>query len=212
MGLNLKIYKFIQNEAMELKNRISRELFFWKRRIARILGKGIALMIRLLPISVLWKGEILNQIFLIGVLDYKRKNRILLKVNSFTNAVRLKIKEQETVRWLEEYLKVGEVFYDIGANNGTFSLIAKEINGGKNEVYAFEPGFSNFNVLCENIFLNHSQKLIKSFNVALSDKTGLLPFVYSSISSGAAMHVLEKSLPSDKSLYQYVISYRIDDF
>ena len=36
-------------------------------------------------------------------------------------------KEPDTVRWIEEYLSEGDVFYDIGANVGAYSLVAASI-------------------------------------------------------------------------------------
>lgn len=46
--------------------------------------------------------------------------------------------EKESVKLWIELCKCSEIIFDIGANTGMYSLIAKTINPGAN-VYAFEP-------------------------------------------------------------------------
>ena len=70
-------------------------------------------------------------------------------------------KEPETVRWVETHLKSGQVFYDIGANVGAYSLIAAKYHHGTVTIYAFEPALQNFPLLVENIRRNGCHKIIK---------------------------------------------------
>jgi FkbM family methyltransferase len=60
-------------------------------------------------------------------------------------------KEPCTIAWIDSFKK-GEVFYDIGANVGGYSIWAAKRRGVK--VYAFEPEASNYAVLCKNMTLN----------------------------------------------------------
>ena len=64
-------------------------------------------------------------------LDYRR-HRILLHADSPLGLYRARAcqKEPETVRWIEEFVRPGDVFYDIGANVGAYSLIASKYCGG----------------------------------------------------------------------------------
>lgn len=64
-------------------------------------------------------------------------------------------------------LEEGGVFFDIGANIGSYSLIASEQE--KAIVYAFEPHPVTFHFLKENIELNRRQN-IQTFNVALGSE------------------------------------------
>ena len=79
-------------------------------------------------------------------------------------------KEPETVAWITSFDK-GEVFYDIGANVGMYSLYCASINPYAH-IYAFEPVPSNHWRLVQNIQLNRFQN-IHALNMALADKTCL---------------------------------------
>ena len=97
-------------------------------------------------------------------------------------------KEPWTVRWIQEHVHRGDVFYDIGANVGAFSLIAAVGRGAT--VVAFEPGYATFARLCENIQLNACGPAIVPVPLPLSDATGLLSFTYRSLEPGQSRHAL----------------------
>lgn len=59
--------------------------------------------------------------------------------------------EVEVEQALLQYLHKGDVFVDIGAHIGTFSLLAAHIVGIKGHVYAFEPTPSTYKILEENL-------------------------------------------------------------
>jgi len=66
---------------------------------------------------------------------------------------------------LVRHLGPGDVFYDIGANLGFFSLLAAHLVGlGEGHVYAFEPAPDNARAIRENAELNSIR------NVAVIDK------------------------------------------
>lgn len=82
-------------------------------------------------------------------------------------------KEPETIKWIESF-QDGDVFYDIGANIGIYSLyFATLYPNGK--CYAFEPDINNWNSLCTNTNLNGYTHL-KPINVAIHNKCGVLTF------------------------------------
>ncbi|HAU1685161.1 TPA: FkbM family methyltransferase [Legionella pneumophila] len=151
-------------------------------------------------------------------MDYPNKE-ILMVADTIPQWGRLQSckKEPETVKWLEETIQPGDVFYDIGANIGAYSLVASAITQSESITYAFEPGFSTFSTLSQNIYLNKSSNCIIPFQIALSDATTLVPFHYSNILSGAAMHglehpVAEEGQPFEPIYSQTIMSYRLDDF
>ncbi len=68
-------------------------------------------------------------------------------------------------------LRPGEVFWDVGANIGYFSLVAAAAVGNRGEVAAFEPGSAALARLQENASLNPDGK-IRIFNVAVAASDG----------------------------------------
>jgi FkbM family methyltransferase len=140
-------------------------------------------------------------------------------VDSEAELARLRscFKEPETVAWIEQFVRPGEVVFDIGANVGAYSLVVDRATRGACKVYAFEPSFSTFAQLSRNVALNGSQGRVIPVLVALSDSSGLVAFNYSSIAPGAALHALGEAVdhqgrPFSPEFSQPVLSYRMDDF
>jgi len=77
--------------------------------------------------------------------------------------------EKDDIEFLMSNLNGDDVFYDIGANTGLYSIFAA--NKCQNcQVIAFEPYPPNISVLKENIKLNEGN--ISVLDVALSNKSG----------------------------------------
>lgn len=151
-------------------------------------------------------------------LDYPEKD-IFIDVSTYTLTKRLSAvkKEPETVEWIKKYIQPNNVVYDIGANIGVYSFIAWAASGGSATVYAFEPGFASFGMLCKNIFLNQCSDRIIPFQVALAEKTGAFNFYYASIQPSRAKHYLETigEIPHKEVrpvFHQPVLTYPLDDF
>jgi len=68
-----------------------------------------------------------------------------------------------------------DVFVDVGANIGLYSMLASA-NNRKIAVYAFEPSPGPFHYLSKNIELNHASTQIHPINKALSDANGIVEF------------------------------------
>ena len=81
-------------------------------------------------------------------------------------------KEPITVQWIREFAHKG-VFYDIGANVGSYSLIAASLMSDENVVVAFEPVFFNFYRLNENILINRFSNKIIPMNIGLTNKNAI---------------------------------------
>ena len=61
-------------------------------------------------------------------------------------------KEPETIEWIKSF-KDGDIFFDVGANIGVYSLYCAAIHRNC-KIAAFEPSRVNFQRLCQNIVLN----------------------------------------------------------
>jgi FkbM family methyltransferase len=92
-------------------------------------------------------------------------------------------KEPGTNVWIKEHVKLGEVFYDIGANIGVYTLMAAKQVGPTGRVYSFEPHVANFAQLMKNIKLKALQASVKPCCIALHDKTELVNFNYMDLSA-----------------------------
>lgn len=68
-------------------------------------------------------------------------------------------------------LDPGEVFWDVGANVGYFSLVAAAAVGDTGQVIAFEPGAASLERLTANVALN-PYKNLRIFNLAVAGAAG----------------------------------------
>jgi FkbM family methyltransferase len=99
-------------------------------------------------------------------------------------------KEEGTVEWIRSSVRPGQVFCDIGANIGLYSLLAAQFAGPAGLVYAFEPHVVNASGLLANAAANGLTDRVKVLSVALNDTTGFFDFAYSSLEPGAAFNQL----------------------
>ena len=148
----------------------------------------------------------------IGTLDYL-KARIRMQVSSeheLTFRKHACAKEPWTVEFVESVQ--GGVFYDLGANVGSYTLVS--IANG-NQTVAFEPGFANYAALCRNLVLNQWLDRALVFPVAIGAQNGMVWFQYRDLMPGAASHVLgQPSNNADKPLFfhrQAVQLWKLDD-
>ncbi len=85
-----------------------------------------------------------------------------------------------------QHLHQGDVFYDIGANVGFFSIIAARLVGNTGKVYAFEPGQGNANSIRHNARLNNFSQ-IEVIAKAVSDTPGEGELLLAKYSGGHAL-------------------------
>lgn len=100
-------------------------------------------------------------------------------------------KEPSTVDWILG-MKPGEILWDIGANIGSYSVLA----GVKGiETYSFEPEASNFAVLAKNLQLNNINP--NAYCLAITDKTGFDTLYGGQADIGGACHTFGKEVGPD---------------
>ena len=120
-------------------------------------------------------------------------------------------KEPYTVSWLERSLGANDVFYDIGANIGSYALIGAAASPESVQVIAFEPSYDNFSALCANIVLNDLSSRIVPLPVILGSTTTLALFRYRRLGAGIAQHDSIGREPWEAVYEQPMLSYRLDD-
>lgn len=81
--------------------------------------------------------------------------------------------EANLTRWLSERLGAGDVFVDVGANIGYFSLLASKLVGRDGRVVAIEALPSTFDRLATNLERNGCDN-VRALNVAAAETAGTL--------------------------------------
>jgi FkbM family methyltransferase len=100
-------------------------------------------------------------------------------------------KEPGTFRLITAELRPGDVFHDIGANMGIYSIPAARRVGEEGVVYAFEPHVGNAQSLLENVQANGLQDRVRVISCALHEASGFFDFKYQDLTAGTSMSQLE---------------------
>ena len=95
--------------------------------------------------------------------------------------------EQGFLKLLTQFLKPGDVFYDIGANHGYYSLLLSESSYQLSKIIAFEPN----SVLAEEIegnAVNRSNVVVMAAGLSSESGLGILSYRKSRTSIGTFRH------------------------
>jgi FkbM family methyltransferase len=95
-------------------------------------------------------------------------------------------KEPQTTAWLRSTLRPSDVFLDIGANIGIFSIFAGKHIGPEGRVYACEPHLPTATQLLQNISANDLGDRVSVLSIAASGEDGFAPFLYKRWRQGAS--------------------------
>jgi FkbM family methyltransferase len=95
---------------------------------------------------------------------------------------------------LARCLKSGDVFYDVGANVGFFSILAGWLVGAGGSVHAFEPVPSNADTIGRNLRLNGLSN-VQVHSVAVSEASGQQELLISRHRGGAALASAVATVP-----------------
>ncbi len=105
-------------------------------------------------------------------------------------------KEKETLNWIDNFKK-NSIFFDIGANNGNYSIYASCVHPKIKKIYAFEPSVLNLRVLSRNISINKLENRIKIVQLPLFDKSPrILNMSETTFEEGAAFNSFAKNYKS----------------
>ncbi len=88
------------------------------------------------------------------------------------------VKEEGTCNWIKDEVQPGDVFFDVGANIGIYTILAARRVGAEGRVFAFEPHGANFACLIDNIVINDLQDVVTPCSFALGPAPGFFPFNY----------------------------------
>ena len=111
----------------------------------------------------------------------------------------LPVAEIQIIKFLIKNFKDDDIFYDIGANYGFYTLLAQEFIT-KGEIHAFEPNPKIFKLLRENSRLDIYKNTFLN-EMALSDKAGETEFFDREISGHSGSSSLVK--------HQHFLKYKV---
>jgi FkbM family methyltransferase len=170
----------------------------------RLLRRGLFML------AQLRKRDAIELLAIPQAIDYTGRHVEILATAPKEAATRTRsvMKEPWTVHWIEHAVKPGEVFYDIGANVGVYSLLVGAVHDKQVPAYAFEPGFSSYAALCRNVIHNGLDTCVVPLPHVLHRQVGHTTFKYRSTDSGAARHAVggqnleTKDFKETKPVYQ----------
>lgn len=122
-------------------------------------------------------------------------------------------KEPDTLEWISAF-GADDVFFDIGANVGLYSIAAAAAIGTR--VFAFEPESLNYALLNRNIIFNGLGNRVMAFCVAISDKREFGKLFLSSFMEGQSCHSFGEEVdfhlkPKLSEFQQGCASFKLDD-
>ncbi len=109
------------------------------------------------------------------------------------------------MHFLKQYLREGDCFVDVGANIGSYTLLAASLIGFQGHIDAFEPGPKSNPRLSENVKLNHLESVVSIHNVAVGNISG--PAMYRCAQDATN----RLRAPRDKDEAMEVMCVRLDD-
>ncbi|MCC4321666.1 FkbM family methyltransferase [Streptomyces malaysiensis] len=104
--------------------------------------------------------------------------------------------EPHMTRWLQHRLKPGDVFVDVGANIGYYSVLASRLVGGSGKVVAVEASPTFLRLLQRHARRNGCAN-IRTVNAAVSDREELLTFILASSRNMGANSVVPYDGPAE---------------
>lgn len=126
---------------------------------------------------------------------------------SLYRAQSIENKEPDTISWIESF-NSDDVFWDIGANVGTFSVYAAKRHP-RGQVVAFEPSVLNLELLARNLHANGVSDRVIVVPLPLTNHKVIADFNMSYVERGAAHSSFGVSFGQDGRPLNTSFSYRI---
>jgi FkbM family methyltransferase len=110
------------------------------------------------------------------IFPYASKSKLIIKkgLSGATGNYYCGLQEFEDMSFLLHFLREPDLFMDIGANIGSFSILASSETGAS--TFAFEPIPETYKMLENNIYINNIQDKVKLYNKGVGEKNETLNF------------------------------------
>lgn len=108
----------------------------------------------------------------IGIIPWVNGSVLAVKKgeHGLTGNIYCTLHENEEMTFFLRVLRQGDLFIDVGANGGSYSILATKVRGC--HAIAFEPAPENFSMLMRNLSANSIQGLVTAHQAAVSDFVG----------------------------------------
>lgn len=123
-------------------------------------------------------------LFLHGIYFFAKKG-----LNGITGNIYTGLHEFNDMGFLLHFLRSTDTFFDIGANVGSYTLLASGVC--KSKTIAFEPIPATYQILSKNIGLNKLNSTAHAENKGVSSKNGVLTFT---ATNDTTNHVIANSV------------------
>ncbi|MDH5377647.1 MAG: FkbM family methyltransferase [Gammaproteobacteria bacterium] len=148
----LKVLGFIVNHPLNREQKLRSIIRFVKWQIQSRLVPGVAII------------DWIN-----GSKFFAKKGEVGITGNIYTG-----LHEFSDMGFLLHFLRDGDLFVDVGANVGSYTILACSAVGANG--IAFEPVPSTYRRLVDNIQLNHLEKKVKCLNKGVGSNQGVVDF------------------------------------
>ncbi len=128
-----------------------------------LLGRGLRLLLQIIPPNAV-----------VPILQGALKGRKWI-VGSSVHGCWLGSYEFEKQRAITQCVRGGDVFYDVGANVGFYTMLAAELVQDTGQVYAFEPLPRNVSYLRRHVEMNCYAN-VRIYPLAVADREGRMNF------------------------------------
>lgn len=110
------------------------------------------------------------------IIDFVKPTKLLVSkgMTGATGNIYSGLHEFFDMGFLLHFLRADDLFFDIGANVGTYTVLAAGVN--KARVVSFEPVPSTFNSLNNNIKLNRLESLVSLNNIGIGAGKSVMKF------------------------------------
>ncbi len=111
---------------------------------------------------------------------------VCTRLRELKRAATMFLKEEGTIAWLRQELRPDDVFLDIGANIGIYTIFAACRLGKDGAVTAVEPHLVNATRLLQNVWANNLGGRVSVLSCALADADGFRDFNYRDWGAGTS--------------------------
>jgi FkbM family methyltransferase len=109
-------------------------------------------------------------------LEFPNRTRLLVspRMKGAAHFITPRLFEFDDMAFVMHFLRAGEMFADVGANVGAFTVLAAGVAGAR--AVAFEPSPETFAMLSRNVRLNGLQDRVRAVNAVAGRSTGTVQF------------------------------------